>query len=126
MLDRIAQRRDDAAVGNMNLDPRRRERMEKVRTDFRDFALAGRVAKVMRVPVDALVVERVEKLRLLDAVGQVDAVLEHAMQPCGAGATGSSANNRRQPALDTRAHLMANRWPSCPRRLLQWPRSEEH
>ncbi len=75
-----------------------RERMEKVRADFGDFAIAGRVAKMMRVPVDALVVERVEELRLLDAVGQIDAAFEHAMQPGGAGAAGTSADNFGQPA----------------------------
>src|SRR5271166_6906383 len=69
MVDRIAQRGDDAAIRNVGLDAIRRERMEKVRTDFGDFASAGRVTKVMRVPVDALVIERVEELRLFDAVG---------------------------------------------------------
>ena len=98
VIDGIAQRRDDAAIRNVRLDAIGRERMEKVRADFGDFAIAGGVAKMMRVPIDALVVIGVEELRLLDAVGQIDAALEHAMQPGGAGAAGTSADDLRQPA----------------------------
>jgi hypothetical protein len=53
--------------------------MKKIWTDFRDFAIARGVAKVICVPVEALVVERIEELRLLDAVWQIDAAFEHAM-----------------------------------------------
>src|SRR5271166_7163495 len=98
MIDGIAQRSDDAAIRNVGLYPIGRQRMEKVRTDFGDFPRAGRVAKVMRVPIDAAVIEGVEELRLLDAVGQIDVALEHAMQPRGAGAAGTSADNFWQPA----------------------------
>ena len=58
VIDGIAQGRDDAAIRNVRLDAFGRERMEKVRADFRDFAIAGGVAKMMRVPIDALVVDR--------------------------------------------------------------------
>ncbi len=93
MIDGIAQRGDDAAIRNVSLDAAGRERMKKIRTDLRDFASASRVAKMIRVPVDALVVERVEELSLLHTVGQIDAALEHAMQPGGAGAAGAGADD---------------------------------
>ena len=109
MIDRIAQRRDDAAIRNVSLDARGRIRMEKVRTNFSDLPLAGRVAKMSRVPVDALVVEGVEELRLLDAVRQIDVTLEHAMQPGGAGAAGTSADNFWQPAGHGGTHPSATR-----------------
>src|SRR5271156_1389118 len=109
MIDRIAQRGDDAAIRNVSLDACRRIRMKKVRTDFSDLPLAGRVAKMTRVPVDALVVEGVEELRLLDAVRQIDVTLEHAMQPGGAGAAGTSADNFWQPAGHGGTHPSATR-----------------
>src|SRR5277367_341035 len=109
MIDRIAQRRDDAAIRNVSFDARGRIRMEKVRTNFSDLPLAGRVAKMSRVPVDALVVEGVEELRLLDAVGQIDVTLEHTMQPGGAGTPGTSADNFWQPAGHGGTHPSATR-----------------
>src|SRR5215469_11866693 len=63
-VDRIAHRRDDTAVRDEALDALGRKRREKVRADFDDRALAGCVAKMARVPINALVVEGVEELRL--------------------------------------------------------------
>src|SRR5258708_36989089 len=109
MIHRIAQRGDHSAIRNVRLDASGCERMKKIRTDFRDFAIAGGVAKVTRVPVEAFVVERVEELRLLDAVRQIDPALEHTMQPCGARATGTSADNLRQPPGRRSIHPTASR-----------------
>src|ERR1700724_2098635 len=107
MIDRIAQGGDDAAIRNVSLDPAGRERMEKVRTDLCDLALARGVAKVTRVPVDALVVEGVKELGLLDAVRQINDALEHAMQPGGSCAARLRADNFRQSIVDGCAHRLA-------------------
>src|SRR5580704_10462559 len=79
MIDRIAQGGDDAAIRNVRLNPAGRERMEKVRADFSDLALARSITKMTRVPIDTLVVEGVEELGFLDAIGQLDDALEHPM-----------------------------------------------
>src|SRR5712672_3092875 len=105
MIDRAAQRGDHSTVRNVGLDAIGSQRMKQVRTDFGDRPLAGGVAKMPRVPVDALVVVGAEKLGLLDSVGKIDATLEHAMQPGGAGAAGTGADDGRQPALDACSHV---------------------
>src|ERR1019366_5716785 len=92
MIDRIAQRGDYFAVRNVRLDAPRRVRMNEVWTYLSDLALAARIPEMMRVPIDPLVVEKIEKLRLLDAVRQVHASLEHAMQPCGARSPRTDGN----------------------------------
>src|SRR6266852_8704584 len=105
MIDRAAQRGDHATVRNVRLDAIGGQRMKQVWTDLRDRPHAGRVAKMPRVPVDALVVVCAEELGLLDSVGQIDAAFEHAMQPGGAGASGTGADDSRQPALDSCGHI---------------------
>src|SRR5271167_3436948 len=97
MLDGIAQRGDYSAVRNMRLDPVRCQRIEQVRTDLDYLSLAGCVAKMPRVPVDALVVVVAEKLGLLDSVGQIDVAFEHAMEPRSACAPGAGTDNLREP-----------------------------
>src|ERR1700674_4690943 len=96
MIYLAAERGDHPAVRNVGLDPIGGQRMKQIRTDLGDRALAGRVAKMPRVPVDALVVVGAEKLGLLDPVRQVDATFEHAMQPGGAGASGTGADDGGQ------------------------------
>src|ERR1700735_1443824 len=109
MLDGVAQGGDDAAIRNVSLDPIGRERLEEIRTYLGDLTIAGGIAKMMRVPIDALVVERVEELRLLNAVRQIDAALEHAMQPGGAGTSRTGANDLWQLAVH-RLHPRARRF----------------
>src|SRR6266478_4480006 len=104
MFDRTAQGGDHATVRNVRLDAIGSERMEQVGTDFGDRPLAGRVAKMPRVPIDALVVVGAEKLRLLNPVGEIDAAFEHAMQPRRAGASRTGADDGRQPAFDGYSH----------------------
>src|SRR5208282_1949460 len=96
----IAHRRDGFAVRNVSLDACWRLRMEKIRRrDFCDGTAAGRVAKVMRVPVDALVVERTEKLRLLDAVGHVHRVAQRVVEPGRTSARRPDSDNVGEPHL---------------------------
>ena len=91
MLDGIAQRDNYPAVRNVRLDTVGGAWFEQVWNRSHDRPLAGCVAKMARVPVDALVVVRAEKLGLLHAVRQIDVAFEHALQPGGAGATGNGA-----------------------------------
>src|SRR5208282_4509783 len=97
MIDGIAQRGNYPAVRNMRLDAVGCQRIEQVRTDLDDLALAGCVAKVARVPVDALVVVVAEKLGLLDPIRQIDVTFEHAMEPGSAAAPGAGADNLGKP-----------------------------
>src|ERR1700722_18617840 len=106
MIDRTAQRGDHPTVRNVGLDAVGGQRMKQVRTDLRDLPLPGRVAKMARVPVDALFVVRAEELGFLDAVGQIDAAFEYAMQPGRAGASGTGSDDGRQPALDSCGHIL--------------------
>src|SRR5258705_4747725 len=105
MIDRAAQRGDHSTVRNVSLDAIGSQRMEQVRTNFGDRPLTSGVAKMARVPVDALVVVGAEKLGFLDSVRKIDAAFEHAMQPSGAGAAGTGADDGRQPALDACSHV---------------------
>src|ERR1700687_1225482 len=84
--------------------------MERIACDLGDGPLTGRVAKMPRVPVDALVVVGAEELGFLDSIGQIDAAFEHAMQPGGSGASGTGADEHRVPALDGHAHRLTDRW----------------
>src|SRR3984957_10693525 len=74
-LDRVAERADDFASRNMNRDALGRLGKAEVRINLANRADAVGVAKVMRVPLDALVVVRGEEIGLLDSGGQIDAAL---------------------------------------------------
>src|SRR6266849_8694388 len=64
-IDRIAHRGYDPAVRDVGLDaPLSLGLEEVVRANLGDPAPASRVTKMARVPVDALVVEGAEELRL--------------------------------------------------------------
>ena len=80
---------------------------KKYGTNLGDLALAGGVAKMPRVPIEAPVVEGGEVERLLDAVGQIDVALEHVMQPGGAGARRTDSDKLRQPVLHILTHPSA-------------------
>src|SRR5271168_860319 len=92
-IDRIAHRHEDLAVGDVELDALESFGLEEVRgTNLDDWAFAGRVAKMARVPIDPLVIEMAEDLRPLDAAWQIDVSVEHLMQPCAAGARGTGTD----------------------------------
>src|ERR1035437_3096565 len=108
-IDRIAHRGDDLAARHESFDALERLGVEKVGTNLDDLALAGRVAKMSRVPVEALVVEGAEIQRLLNAIRQIDVAFEHVMQPGSAGASGADAEDLGEPAFDGCAHPPADR-----------------
>src|SRR5208282_4700248 len=64
----------------------------EVRIDLANRPRAVGVAKMMRVPLDALRVVGGEEVGLLDSGGQVDAALQNFVQPRGAGAAGTDAD----------------------------------
>ena len=84
--------------GICSLDPLAGLRPEKhAGTNLDDFSIAGRVAKVVGVPLDSLVIEMLEEVRIFDARGHVHRVAQSVVEPGRAGARGADSDNVGEP-----------------------------
>ncbi len=97
-LDRVAQRHDDPASGNIPRDPRCGFGGVKVRGAEFAHRPAGRAsAEMRRVPSKAPVVIALEELGLLDSGREADVPLEHRIEPGGRGAAGTDSDKVGKP-----------------------------
>ena len=94
----IAHGCDDFAARNVGLDKLAGAGFEKrAGTYLHDFSFTGRVAKVIRVPTDFLLVEVVEEVRILGPVGHVHGVTQRVVKPGRAGTRGPDSDNVGEP-----------------------------
>src|ERR1019366_2758348 len=91
-LDRIAKRADDFALRNMQRDALGGLGEAEVWIDLANRTAAVGIAKVMRVPLESLVIVGGEEIGLLDSGRQIDAALEDFMKPRRAGPARSDRN----------------------------------
>src|SRR5271155_1995295 len=94
-LDGIAKGADDFASRNMPGDALGGYGEAEVGIDLANWTHAVGVAKMIRVPLDTFRVVGGEKIGLLDSRGQIDAALQHFVQPGGTGAAGANADEIR-------------------------------
>src|SRR5260370_42697733 len=97
-IDRVAHGCDNFAFWNVQLDLLTGVRSEKNgRTNLDDWPVTTSITKMARVPLDSLVLESLEEMRILDVGGHIPGFAPPVVLPGQSRAPGPDSNNAGEP-----------------------------